>query len=102
MPATTARIVGPLGPRDTRWEQALCARIDPDLHHPASAHHHHSQQVADARQVCARCPLGALNGPCLARALEAERGEPIHTREGIYAGTTPRERFHIDMEKENA
>lgn len=97
---TTDRIVGPLGAHDSRWELALCAQIDRDLHHPKSTHPRHAAQIADARQVCARCPLTGTDGPCLARALEEEAGQPLDKREGIVAGTTPQER--LAMDKENA
>lgn len=80
------------------WTLAACRTVDPDLHHPPSDNRRHRQQIAQARTVCARCPLTGPDGPCLRRALDAEHGKPLEHRAGIYGGTTARERY--DMEKE--
>jgi WhiB family redox-sensing transcriptional regulator len=90
--------IGPLKAADSRWELAACSQVDPDLHHPPSDNRLHRTQIAQARTVCAACPLTGPDGPCLRRALEAEAGKALDRRHGIFAGTTPRQRHEMDKE----
>jgi WhiB family redox-sensing transcriptional regulator len=68
-------------------DRAACraAAVDPDLFFPVSESGLSTQQVADVKAVCARCPVTA---DCLSWAL---REEPA----GIWGGTTPEERRRL-------
>ena len=59
-------------------DQAACAGVDPDLFFPDRG-----ASLADARRVCAGCPVRA---ECLEYALEA--GEKF----GVWGGTSEKER----------
>jgi WhiB family redox-sensing transcriptional regulator len=64
---------------------ALCAQVDPELHHPA----HKGASAKDAKRVCAVCP--AIDA-CLAYALE-------HQIAGdVWGGLTYRERLRLARE----
>jgi len=65
---------------------AACRGTDPDLFFPPGAPHAEGSatQVAAAQAVCRACPVTT---PCLTFAL----AEP----EGIWAGTTPADRFAV-------
>lgn len=82
--ATTYRIPSPPPMQGLGWmDAALCAQTDPDLFFPP----HRSNSVArSARRICATCPVRAH---CLDYAL----GDP--DLDGIWAGTTPRERQRL-------
>jgi WhiB family transcriptional regulator, redox-sensing transcriptional regulator len=70
----------------SEWpERAACRRpdIDPEIFFPLSESGLGARQIAEARAVCAGCPVVMH---CLDRALRA--GEPA----GIWGGTTPDER----------
>lgn len=66
--------------------QAVCTQVDRDLFFPTSNGGRYQQQVADAKTVCAGCPVIE---PCLQRALDLH---PVH---GIWGGTTEAERRQL-------
>lgn len=71
-------------PLDTGWlEQAACRDQDPELFFPISAKGPGAAQAAEAKAVCARCPV---REPCLAYALATDQGA------GIWGGLTEDER----------
>lgn len=67
---------------------AACRGVDPELFYPVSATGPAQMQVAEAKEVCAGCPVTA---DCLNWALRA--GEPA----GIWGGTTPDERRYLRL-----
>jgi WhiB family redox-sensing transcriptional regulator len=68
----------------TQWRAAgACASADPDLFYPISYRGAALAQIAQARRICADCPVRSR---CLGFAMETR--EP----EGIWGGTTPAER----------
>jgi WhiB family redox-sensing transcriptional regulator len=62
--------------------------VDPELFYPVSVAGPAEEQVEEAKQVCAVCPVTA---DCLSWALRA--GEPA----GIWGGTTPEERRYLRL-----
>ncbi|WP_236789095.1 WhiB family transcriptional regulator [Amycolatopsis sp. GM8] len=64
-------------------EQAACRDEDPELFFPVSQMGPGARQVAQAKAVCARCPVRA---ECLQYALDAGLDH------GIFGGTTDTER----------
>src|ERR1700751_2381541 len=80
VPATATTATGPLG----KWRNAAaCLRADPNLFFPVSLTGRSLTQVAEAKAICARCPV---RRECLEFA---RTNEPI---DGIWGGTTPQER----------
>jgi hypothetical protein len=70
-----------------KWTvQALCVGADPEIFFPPS-----DGPAAEARHICARCPV---SGQCLAYAVTA--GEPF----GIWGGLDPRERQSLRRQLE--
>jgi WhiB family redox-sensing transcriptional regulator len=67
---------------------AACRSADPELFFPVSTSGPALDQVAEAKQVCASCPVAS---DCLAWALRA--GESA----GIWGGTTPDERRYLRL-----
>ncbi|MCO6009034.1 WhiB family transcriptional regulator [Actinoallomurus purpureus] len=67
---------------------AACQGVDPELFFPVSASGPALDQVAEAKQVCASCPVVS---DCLAWALRA--GESA----GVWGGTTPDERRYLRL-----
>lgn len=67
---------------------AACRGEDPELFYPVSTTGPALVQVAEAKQVCAGCPV---TDDCLNWALRA--GEPA----GIWGGTTPEERRYLRL-----
>jgi WhiB family redox-sensing transcriptional regulator len=63
-------------------DQVLCREVDPELFFPVGTGRLAQRQTAQAKAVCAGCPVMAQ---CLAFAL-------THLGEGIAGGTTPAER----------
>lgn len=61
-------------------DKAACASVDTEVFFPVSGWH--AKQVAEAKAVCARCPVRA---GCLQWALE-------HGEHGIWGGTTESDR----------
>ena len=69
------------------WQSAsACQSADPDLFFPISSAGPGLDQVAEAKAICARCPVQA---ECLVFAL---RTRQLH---GIWGGTTERERYQL-------
>jgi len=66
-------------------EHAACSKpgVDPELFFPVSESGPALRQVAEAKAICARCPVAA---PCREWAMRA--GEPA----GVWGGTTAGER----------
>lgn len=62
-------------------EPALCAQVGGDLFHPDRGNQAHA-----AKRLCARCPA---RPECLAYALSRQLIRPW---DGIWAGTSPKER----------
>jgi WhiB family redox-sensing transcriptional regulator len=67
---------------------AACRAVDPELFFPVSTSGPALDQVAEAKRVCASCPV---QSDCLAWALRA--GESA----GIWGGTTPDERRYLRL-----
>jgi len=65
------------------WSEAACLTSDPDLFFPISWSGPALRQVAEAKAICAGCPIRQA---CLGYALEVG---PV---EGIWGGTTEAER----------
>lgn len=77
------------------WEGAVCAQIGAvvaDEMFFATAR----DRLAEAVALCWECPLRAI---CGIRALEEERGKPVHERFGIRGGLTPEQRADLDPGK---
>ena len=68
------------------WRSAACRSADPELFFPISAFGKARKQVAEAKAICARCPV---RRQCLAFAL---RTRQVH---GIWGGLTEDERAFI-------
>jgi hypothetical protein len=66
-------------------DRARCREVDPDLFFPVGDGPLTRKQTAQAKEVCAGCPVIA---ECLAFAL-------THLPEGIAGGTTPAERVAL-------
>ena len=69
-------------PRDW-WQAAACRTADPDIFFPVSAHGPGQEDIAQAKAVCARCPV---RKQCLQFALAT------HQVHGVWGGTTEEER----------
>lgn len=67
-------------------ENAACRDADPELFFPVSDMGPGARQVAEAKAVCARCPVRAQ---CLDYALDAALDH------GVFGGTTERERREL-------
>lgn len=68
----------------TNWRhQAACLDEDPELFFPVSDVGPGARQVAEAKAVCARCPV---RSECLTYAMDNGLND------GIFGGTTARER----------
>jgi len=65
------------------WQLAGCRSADPDLFFPISSTGRSLEETAEARAICARCPV---RSQCLAFAL---RTRQVH---GIWGGLTEEER----------
>lgn len=72
---------------DEDWrDQALCFGLDPDLFFPIGTSGPAVQQIAEAKKVCAQCPVRA---ECLEYAIEHKQ---IH---GIWGGLDEEERLEL-------
>jgi WhiB family redox-sensing transcriptional regulator len=67
---------------------AACRGVDPEIFFPVSTAGPALEDVAEAKRVCAGCPVTA---DCLSWALRA--GESA----GIWGGTTPDERRYLRL-----
>jgi len=65
------------------WQAAACRTADPDIFFPVSAHGPGQEEIAQAKAVCARCPV---RRQCLRFALATRQ---VH---GVWGGTTEEER----------
>jgi WhiB family transcriptional regulator, redox-sensing transcriptional regulator len=69
-------------------QDALCVQVDPEIWFPEKG-----ASARDAKQVCARCPLAAVelggNGRCLEVALE---NNELY---GVFGGLAPLERRRL-------
>ena len=71
----------------TYWRSAAaCRSCDPDLFFPVSSSERAVEQVAKAKEICARCPV---QPECLAFAL---RTRQVH---GVWGGMSEEERFRL-------
>ena len=69
------------------WRSAAaCRSCDPDLFFPLSSSGPGIEQVAQAKQVCARCPV---RRECLAFALRTRQAH------GVWGGLTEQERYPV-------
>jgi len=69
------------------WRSAAaCRSCDPDLFFPLSSSGPGIEQVAQAKQVCARCPV---RRECLAFALRTGQAY------GVWGGLTEQERYPV-------
>lgn len=67
--------------------QAACTGIDSDIFYPASED---ENEAIEAKAICALCPV---QDTCLEHALNSRE------REGIWGGTTERERRRIQRQR---
>ena len=65
------------------WQAAACRTADPEIFFPVSAHGPGQEDIAQAKAVCARCPV---RKQCLQFALAT------HQVHGVWGGTTEEER----------
>jgi WhiB family redox-sensing transcriptional regulator len=65
------------------WTRAACASADPELFFPISYSGPALRQVAQAKAICARCPI---QQECLSYALDAG------SIQGVWGGMTEEER----------
>jgi WhiB family redox-sensing transcriptional regulator len=65
------------------WQSAACSTADPDIFFPVSAHGPGREDIAQAKAICARCPV---RRQCLQFALAT------HQVDGVWGGTTEEER----------
>ena len=65
------------------WQAAACRTADPDIFFPVSAHGPGEEDIAQAKEVCAQCPV---RRQCLQFALAT------HQMHGVWGGTTEEER----------
>ncbi len=78
----------------TDWRhRAACRDEDPELFFPVSDVGPGARQAQQAKSVCARCPVQT---ECLNYAVD----NGLH--EGIFGGTTERERRHLTRSNRNA
>lgn len=71
------------------WEQAVCARVDPEVWFPAS------RRIAElnrAKELCADCPVRAQ---CLDEAMRAEGAAGASNRSGVFGGQSPTARRRL-------
>jgi WhiB family transcriptional regulator, redox-sensing transcriptional regulator len=83
------RAADPAAEEDWR-SAAACWSADPDLFFPVSAFGKALEQVAEAKAICARCPV---RRQCLAFAL---RTRQVH---GVWGGTSEEERDFIRRQR---
>jgi WhiB family redox-sensing transcriptional regulator len=82
--ATATRRVTTLAAPDTDWRaSAACRYVDPDLHFPIAHTPGWLEQIDDAKQVCAGCPVRKA---CLEWALKTGQSA------GVWGGLSERER----------
>jgi WhiB family redox-sensing transcriptional regulator len=67
--------------------QAACRGVDPDIFHPAS------EEEAAAKSICAEC---SVREPCLEFAIATRQPD------GVWGGTTERERRNITRRRRRA
>jgi len=65
------------------WQAAACRTADPDIFFPVSAHGPGEDEIAQAKAICATCPV---RRQCLQFALAT------HQVHGVWGGTTEEER----------
>ena len=75
------------------WARAACASADPELFFPISYSGPALRQVAQAKAICARCPI---QQECLRYALDAG------SIQGVWGGTTEEERCALSRRKRRA
>ncbi len=68
-------------------EAALCAQTDPEVFFPPVG-----SSGEMARRICRQCPVTA-------ECLEVALSRPAHSDEGIWGGTSPRERRALRAER---
>jgi WhiB family redox-sensing transcriptional regulator len=86
MPRTRYRVTGLLVPRKHWRSLAACQSADPDLFFPISPSGPSGAQVAQAKAICAGCPV---RQECLAFAL---RTQQVY---GVWGGLTEQERYPL-------
>jgi WhiB family redox-sensing transcriptional regulator len=75
------------------WTRAACASADPELFFPISYSGPALQQVAQAKAICARCPI---QRECLHYALDAG------SIQGVWGGMTEEERGRLARRERRA
>jgi len=68
-------------------DQAVCRQTDPEIFFPAKG-----ESVRAAKRVCQQCPV---RSECLEHAIERRESD------GVWGGTSPRERRAIARERTN-
>jgi WhiB family transcriptional regulator, redox-sensing transcriptional regulator len=86
MSRTSHRVIGLLVPGEHWRSLAACQFADPDLFFPISSSGPSGSQVAQAKAICAGCPV---RQQCLAFAL---RTHQVH---GVWGGLTEQERHPL-------
>ena len=88
-PPTLAEMAASLTPTpsapssSTDWSKAACSHVDPEVFFPDQ-----HQTAGQAKGICAICPLRVA---CLDEAMR------LQIREGVWGGTTPRERAALGL-----
>jgi WhiB family redox-sensing transcriptional regulator len=75
------------------WTRAACASADPELFFPISYSGPALRQVAQAKAICARCPI---QRECLRYALDAG------SIQGVWGGMTEEERRRLTRRERRA
>lgn len=81
----------------TDWNTAACAEIGTEVFFPEGKGAALKAGYAEAKKVCARCPLRAA---CLEVALAAEGMAIVKYRSGVWGGMNPTERREIALQRE--
>ena len=86
--------LGSTGAGEQGWrERAACGGADPELFYPVGTGAPARELVAEAKQVCAGCPVRQW---CLADAMASE--DPA-LRWGVVGGLTPAERTQLFVQR---
>ncbi|MFD0358271.1 WhiB family transcriptional regulator [Streptomyces sp. NPDC127110] len=77
-------------------EEAPCAEVGAEIFFAEKGR---TDIVAEARKICASCPLRER---CLDEAMRQEEGQPKEFRSGIRAGLSPTQRARLATERRKA
>lgn len=75
-----------LSPRRPRWQRRAACRTE-------DTGTFFGRSVKRAKELCAVCPV---RSECLDYAMDAERGDRLDLRHGVFGGLSPGERWELD------